>query len=58
MTVRISGFGALRGSVRWTRDGFVGIHFVFALHNHELDDLIQTCRSEPDNASGQRAFGT
>lgn len=56
VTVRIPGFGGLRGSVSWTKDGFVGIHFVFVLHHDELDDLIGTCRAAP--GTGERAFGT
>jgi hypothetical protein len=61
VTVRIPGYGSLRATVSWTKDQFVGLHFVFVLHHGELEELVQTCRpamhvAEP--AQHQRAFGT
>jgi hypothetical protein len=61
VTARIPGYGTLRATVSWTKDEFVGLHFVFALHHHELVQLIQMCRpvaAGPEAAQRQRAFGT
>ena len=53
--LRIHGFGTLKGEVRWTQPGLVGLHLVQALHIPELNELIRLCRTRPDELL---AYGT
>jgi hypothetical protein len=53
--VRIAGFGDFRAEVRWAGQGFVGMHFVQALHHAELNELIRACRPEYAGDTAMRA---
>lgn len=56
-TIRIDGFPPMDGTVRWARDGSVGLRFTTPLHKPALDSLIAACRHVATAAATpQRAY--
>lgn len=54
LTVKVPGFDAIEGYVRWSNDGVVGLRFAKPLHIPALDLLIRTCRGEVPGADAKR----
>lgn len=55
VAIEITGFAKLKAQVRWAGDGLVGLRFETPLHNAELDELLQSCRSQALNGAAMRA---
>lgn len=45
--VRVDGFEAIPGQVRWADHGCVGLRFDRPLHTPVLESMIIACRAEP-----------
>lgn len=57
LVVAADGAEPLDACVRWTGNGTLGFRLLQALHHHELDLLIRTCRGEFDTPEA-RDYGT
>lgn len=54
VTLEISGFAPIDGSVRWTHSGIAGLCFNDALHAQTFNHLVGICRAETQAAPVSR----
>lgn len=53
--LEIGGWPRMDARVRWSHDDIAGLQLVKPLHNDELADLVNLCRSESPQARVRRA---